>query len=105
MEHCALMRQIGNRRYTLVRELGRGGMGVVRADDTVLGRAVAVKELLAPDGIPVSERAVYQERVLREARIAGLAIRHILAGRSVAAPGTGFVDPKDYCLICSQLVR
>ncbi|MCE7011166.1 serine/threonine protein kinase [Kibdelosporangium philippinense] len=62
------MRQIGNQRYTLVRELGRGGMGVVwLAEDTVLGRPVAVKELIVPE----SERGPYQERVLREARIAG----------------------------------
>ncbi|MEV4024221.1 serine/threonine-protein kinase [Actinosynnema sp. NPDC050801] len=59
-------------RYTLLAELGRGGMGVVwRAQDNVIGRQVAIKELHLPDGIALEERRVLEERVLREARTAG----------------------------------
>ncbi|WP_433263821.1 serine/threonine-protein kinase [Actinosynnema sp. CS-041913] len=59
-------------RYTLLGELGRGGMGVVwRAQDNVIGRQVAIKELHLPDGIAHEERRVLEERVLREARTAG----------------------------------
>jgi tRNA A-37 threonylcarbamoyl transferase component Bud32 len=56
-------------RYALLAELGRGGMGVVwRAEDRVIGRQVAIKELRLPDG---AEETVHSERVLREVRTAG----------------------------------
>jgi serine/threonine protein kinase len=59
-------------RYAIRDELGRGGMGVVwRADDQVIGRQVALKELPAPQGVTGQDRANYLERVLREARTAG----------------------------------
>ncbi|WP_300014856.1 serine/threonine-protein kinase [Pseudonocardia sp.] len=64
-------RVIGGR-YVVLAELGRGGMGIVwRAEDRVMGRHVAVKELHLPDGIPPAERLLFRERLLREARTAG----------------------------------
>jgi eukaryotic-like serine/threonine-protein kinase len=59
-------------RYFIIREIGRGGMGVVwLAEDRTIGRRVAIKELHLPDGIDQQERHIFEERVLREARTAG----------------------------------
>jgi eukaryotic-like serine/threonine-protein kinase len=64
-------RVIGGR-YVVLAELGRGGMGVVwRAEDRVMGRHVAVKELHLPEGLSPEDRRRFRDRLLREARTAG----------------------------------
>jgi hypothetical protein len=64
-------RVIGGR-YVVLGELGRGGMGIVwRAEDRVMGRQVAVKELHLPSGLSPQDRRSFRERLLREARTAG----------------------------------
>lgn len=58
-------------RYALREQIGKGGMGVVwRADDTLLKREVAVKEIRFPVELQEGESDKVGARVLREARAA-----------------------------------
>ncbi|MEV6844937.1 protein kinase [Actinoplanes sp. NPDC051411] len=78
------MSEIGARvvaeRYRLVGELGRGGMGRVwAARDELLGRDVAVKELVLPAGMAPEDVRDLAERTIREARaIARLDHRNVV---------------------------
>ena len=59
-------------RYRLTEPLGSGAMGTVWAGyDEVLHRAVAIKELKVPPGVPEGEMVAMRERMMREARTLG----------------------------------
>ncbi|GGR97356.1 hypothetical protein GCM10010269_40220 [Streptomyces humidus] len=76
-------------RYRLEARLGRGGMGVVwRATDQLLGRRVAVKELIQDDALTAEEARGRRDRVLREARaVAQLSHPHIIVVHDVVEDG------------------
>ena len=58
-------------RYHLISALGNGGMGTVwLAEDDILSRRVAVKEVSPPADMTEREREMLRERTLREARTA-----------------------------------
>lgn len=69
------VRRIG--KYRLIRELGRGGMGVVyEAEDVELKRRCALKTMIETEGVDAKERAVEEERFVREARLSANLPRH-----------------------------
>ena len=54
-----------NQRFSLDKELGRGGMGAVyRATDLVLGRPVAIKVLKDPSGEEVGRKIRLEAQIL-----------------------------------------
>jgi len=59
-------------RYAVVRELGRGGMGIVyEATDPAIGRRVAIKVINLQFLTGAGEAQILRERLFREARSAG----------------------------------
>jgi eukaryotic-like serine/threonine-protein kinase len=57
-------------RYELLDRIGQGAMGTVwRAQDLVLTREVAIKEVRLPGLMPDEDRKVLRERTMREARV------------------------------------
>ena len=64
-------RSLGDGRYELVRQIGRGGSGQVwLARDHRLERDVAIKRIPVPPHLPDEERDLVRERIRREARAA-----------------------------------
>ena len=86
-------RQIG--RFEIVRELGRGGFGIVYlADDPELGRAVALK-VQRPEAILSAE---LRRRFLREAKTAAILVHpHIVSVYDAEFTGVRCWIASEYC--------
>jgi len=64
-------------KYRLVRELGRGGMGVVyEAIDSGLGRKVALKTMIVTPGADPQSAKMDEERFLRESQLSASLAKH-----------------------------
>jgi tRNA A-37 threonylcarbamoyl transferase component Bud32 len=81
-------------KYRIVREAGRGAMAkVYEAFDTELQRKVAVKVLLSSPNAQAAERAIEEERFLREARLCATLPKH---PNIVGVYDAGVVDGRRY---------
>ncbi|MDQ2852578.1 MAG: serine/threonine protein kinase, partial [Actinomycetota bacterium] len=76
-------------RYRLISRISRGGMGAVwLARDDLLGREVALKQVLPQPGADATQAGEQRERSLREGRIAArLTHPHVIAMYDVALDG------------------
>jgi serine/threonine protein kinase len=81
-------------KYTLIRELGRGGMGIVyEAKDTVLGRKVALKVIRSREGGDAAQVQEETDRFMREARLSANLSKH---AHIVGVYDAGAVDGRPY---------
>jgi len=85
-------------RYRVLREVGRGAMGVLYlARDDKIGRNVAIKTLHLDAGLPEGDRKEISERFNREARAAGmLSHPNIVTVYDVGEEGDGFYIAMEY---------
>src|SRR5438067_2957232 len=66
-------KQVKLGRYEIVRELGKGAMGIVYlAKDPLIGRLVALKTIRPAAHIDDEETKEFQQRFIREAQAAGI---------------------------------
>jgi serine/threonine protein kinase len=81
-------------KYTLVHELGRGGMGIVyEAVDEELGRKVALKTLLLSPNADARESQAEVDRFLREAKLTAKLPKH---PNIVSVYEAGIIEGKRY---------
>jgi serine/threonine protein kinase len=81
-------------KYTLDKELGRGGMGIVYAAvDRELGRKVALKTLLLSPNADAVESRVEEDRFLREAKLTAKLPKH---PNIVSVYEAGIIDGRRY---------
>src|SRR5713226_4726727 len=89
-------------RYEIVRELGKGAMGIVYlAKDPLIGRLVALKTIRLAAHIDDDETKEFQQRFIREAQAAGI-LNH---PSIVTVHDIGVDDPTGVSFIAMEYVE